>query len=60
MWVTTQIQKMDLTDKDKTAMFDKLFHYISGNNTERKIFMSWFSINTYVAPNTLLFLKDSR
>ncbi|XP_045211756.2 heme-binding protein 2-like, partial [Mercenaria mercenaria] len=34
MWVSTQIKKMDFTEQDRKELFDKLFYYISGNNTE--------------------------
>ena len=41
-WVATNITTMTFTEEDERELFDRLFHYISGNNTKRK-----FSNNQY-------------
>lgn len=33
VWVATNLTTMEFSDQDNSAMFFKLFHYISGNNT---------------------------
>lgn len=47
-WVMTNLTTMVFTDADDKAMFDKLFYYISGNNSIRKsmhVFMFFLNIN---------------
>ncbi|XP_060576370.1 heme-binding protein 2-like [Ruditapes philippinarum] len=49
MWVATNLTKMDFSDKDQKDLFDKLFYYISGNNTAHmKIPMTAPVVNTVV------------
>jgi hypothetical protein len=38
-WVMTNLTTMVFTDNDDKAMFDKLFYYISGNNSVRKLML---------------------